>query len=132
MFTFINQDGERLTFISSEYETTKATAIRVIVEDTGEPYCTLSVNGTPKDMANLPAGAFYLKDWSENSQLAEWLLDQHILIHAKPYRTMHCGYAYAEAVLINPPTHRGDPAACKRTYGEQGMPKGQEGCEYHA
>lgn len=43
------------------------TAIRAVIADTGEPFATLSINiGEP-----LGDGEFYLKDYSENTELAD-------------------------------------------------------------
>ena len=40
----------------------------------GQPYCTLSVNMPPYD--RLPDGVFFLKDWSENEEVAASFLAQ--------------------------------------------------------
>ena len=43
------------------------TAIRVVIQDTGEVYATLSSNSEER----LPDGEFFLKYWSENKELAD-------------------------------------------------------------
>jgi len=68
--------GETLTVITNEY---RSGGIAVgLVDSDGCPFGTVSVN-LPQS-SSLPAGAFYVKHWSENEPLVSALLSEEILV----------------------------------------------------
>ena len=58
----------RVEVYAATYTSNNALAIQLTDSD-GEPLATLSVNMPGSE--NLPANCFYMKDWSENEELAE-------------------------------------------------------------
>lgn len=82
-----------------QYQPNGNTAVQLIVEedDYAEPLCMLSVNTENQ----LPSGHFYLKEWSENAEIANdpnlWTIlsecDEH-----EPYAS---GYVTARCVVIS-------------------------------
>jgi hypothetical protein len=65
--------GETLTVAIRQYE--NGTPAIVAVDETGLPFATLSVN-VPGQSELLPPGAFFLKDYSENADVAESFMAQ--------------------------------------------------------
>jgi hypothetical protein len=67
--------GESLEIVVAEYSV-GGVAVQVVDEE-GYPFATVSVN-LPETKV-LPAGAFYVKHWSENAPLVEAMIEQGIL-----------------------------------------------------
>jgi len=67
--------GESLTVEVAEYAA-GGTAV-VVVDGDGCPFATVSVN--LPETANLPAGVFYVKHWSENAPLISAMLERGLL-----------------------------------------------------
>lgn len=84
----------------SHYAIGGATAIFLVCMDpdeAGEPYCTLSVNMDLKPPAE---GCFWLKDWSENEQIAEWFIKEGLV--ERTGRFMPSGFVTVHEVTITP------------------------------
>jgi hypothetical protein len=60
------------------YQSGGGIAVSAIDAQSGEPFCSISVN-LPESVL-LPDGAFYAKHWSENEGLVEQLVAQGVLV----------------------------------------------------
>src|SRR5262245_52905138 len=88
--------GETLRLHTATYA--KDGCISVMALDaTGFPFATLSVHIT--ESCGLPKGAFYLKDWSENADLAGALIAQGV-IRAVPVPPVLVGHVLASAYRL--------------------------------
>jgi len=72
----IEYRGEALSLYRTSYESDPGVpALLLLVEETGEPYCTLTVNlrkSTKK-------GEYTIKTWSENENIYNFLVNEEIL-----------------------------------------------------
>lgn len=64
-----------VALVEEKYYTNGATVVQAYDEE--GPFCTLSVN--LPESAMLPKGAFYAKNWSENTGFVEQLLAQGVI-----------------------------------------------------
>lgn len=97
MLTFTYR-GEVLTIVTSTYET-GGLAIQIFAED--GPYATLSTN-FPGVSERLPEGVFYLKDWSENAPIANFLIEERLIIPVPEHDPIVSGFIMAEAFRLAP------------------------------
>lgn len=81
-----------ITFRLKQY-TDGGIAVEAWCED--GPYATISVNmpGTPL----LPKGLFYLKSWSENTEIAQAMIAEGIIVAATPEVSARSGFVTATA-----------------------------------
>jgi hypothetical protein len=103
----MNKSDKLGTFRSQEwgtvavYRTTYADgALAVVLEsdDDGEPLAKLSVNLS--DSLDLPLDCFYVKDWSENMQLATEALKSGLFILRAGIPSAHIGSIVADVWQI--------------------------------
>lgn len=88
---------DTLTIVITEYWDGN-TAVSIVEAHTGLPYCTLSVN-MPQSKA-LPKGTFYIKDWSENKELAYHMYSLGILARDNTVPPANNGFITAYAGRI--------------------------------
>jgi len=78
-FTLILPDGKLAIEAVMEQYSNGGTAVQILTDDDIDPfYATLSI-WVPETL-NLPAGAFYVKHWSENENMVAAMLKQKILV----------------------------------------------------
>jgi len=84
-------EAVRLEFVETVYANGQ-TAILARLEETHEPYATLSaiVGDEPLDQ-----GEFYLKTWSENAELWQILLSTGAIEKIQDAEPIHTGFALA-------------------------------------
>jgi hypothetical protein len=85
--------GEPLTLRERPYPN-RNLAVEAVTA-AGEPYATLSVNMPPYD--KLPDGVFFVKDWSENADIAEALLASGLVVPAEGIADRESGFIVASA-----------------------------------
>lgn len=99
MSKIIKPVSAKVAVQKSHYAIGGATAIFLVCMDpdeAGEPYCTLSVNlDTPPS-----EGCFYLKDWSENEEIAQWFLREGLIEMTGAFKLT--GHVEAHEVRITP------------------------------
>lgn len=81
-----------LVFRTIQYENGN-TGVEAVDAETGEPWAVLSVNPSPMQARPAP-GSFYLKDWSENADLAQRFIKLGVT-EADPEQVLACGYEVA-------------------------------------
>lgn len=89
--------NETLTIVMTEYWDGN-TAVQIVDSNTGEPWGTISVN-MPQSKA-LPKGTFYIKDWSENKELAYHMYSLGILARDNTVPPANNGFITAYAGRI--------------------------------
>ena len=85
--------GEALRLSLARYRNGNL-AVEAIAAD-GEPYATLSVNMPPYDP--LPEGVFFLKDWSENAEIAAAFIESGLIEVVREVDARTSGFIAAEA-----------------------------------
>lgn len=85
-------EGKRLTLVLSTYGNGNL-AVEAFLH--GEPYATLSVNMPPYD--RLPEGVFFLKEWSENAEIAAAFVESGLIEVVPDVAPRQSGYVAAEA-----------------------------------
>ena len=71
----------------------------LVLDQHHEPFATLSVNFPG---AFLPADCFWLKDWSENQDLASALIESGLVEPAEELGQVDNGYVTAQAYRLRP------------------------------
>lgn len=89
-------EGTMLRLVTARYEVNDNLAVRIVDAATGEPWATLSVNVI--ENGHLPDGVFYVKDWSENADIAQTVIDAGLIVPACGIGVpiAICGYEWAE------------------------------------
>ena len=86
----------QISFTLGQYRTGGGTAVQAW-EHEGEnvtaPYAAISTN--IPDGPSLPAGQFYLKDWSENSEIAQAMRADGLIERVEPQITAYSGFVTA-------------------------------------
>lgn len=88
-----NLDTEAIRFSIKQYVDGGGTAVEAWCED--GPYATISVN--IPDAAPLPKGQFYLKNWSENEEIAQAMIAEGIIEAVTPPVSARSGFVTANA-----------------------------------
>ncbi len=86
--------GLSLSIVLGEYAE-GTLAVQAIDRD-GMPFATLSVNMS----LPMPDGAFYLKDWSENAQVAEAFIASGLIVPAPDVPDASNGFVSAKAYRL--------------------------------
>lgn len=86
-----DEEAVRLEFVETLYANGQ-TAILARIEETQEPYATLSaiIDDEPLDQ-----GEFYLKTWSENAELWQVLIATGKIEKVEDAEPVHTGFALA-------------------------------------
>ena len=93
--TIANIDGEIVRLVPITYVGGNP-GVRLETVD-GQPYATLSVN-LPGE--TLPEGSFFLKDWSENRDLARALIAQGVIVIDETVDPVPSGHVMVRAFRI--------------------------------
>ena len=81
-----------IVFRTIQYENGN-TGVEAVDAETGEAWGVLSVNPSPMQARPAP-GSFYLKDWSENKDLAARFIELGVT-EADPEQTLEMGFVTA-------------------------------------
>lgn len=95
-------NGTKIAVFRSTYESpTGPLAIQLIDVEEGEPYATLSVNmykpECSQDSKDLPPNCFYVKDWSENTGIANEMRTSGLFKERPDLPMAASGFVMAEA-----------------------------------
>ena len=95
----LNLFGENTEFYFEfdRYRNNNALSVQLF-EITGEPYATISVN--MPDSNKLENDEFFMKNWSENKEIAKELVDKKIVIPTGNESSN--GYVTAKSYRVNP------------------------------
>lgn len=77
-----------------------ALAVQLILEESDEPLCVLSVNmahGQDHESEDLPRNCFYVKAWSENREIVRAAISSGWFKKRGDIPISHSGYVQAEA-----------------------------------
>ncbi len=89
-----NFDAEAIRFRIEHYVDGGGTAVEAWCKD-GRPYATISVH--IPDAPPLPEGQFYLKNWSENEEVAQAMIAAGLIEAVTPPVAASSGYVTASA-----------------------------------
>jgi len=93
-----------VTALRGTYEGPKGPAAVVLTLEDGEPLATLSVNmyrpECSQDSRDLPADCFYVKQWSENEELAAEALASGLFMQRADLPVAESGFVDAPAWQI--------------------------------
>lgn len=90
--------GEEITLVRGNYRLGNRAVLAEAAD--GEPYATLSVNFPDDLVRDLPPDTFYLKDWSENEEIARLAKVSGLFERAYEIEDISSGFITASAWRI--------------------------------